>query len=132
MWASGLTLLLAAVVLNAASVSVNPDLVNTNVIRKVDISTHLLRINTLITFANNGKSTVNSYLFSLEPQLASKLSYIGASVSVNRSVYEMLPDIHLINKTIQVVRGKDELEKIKVTETKVDKHGWVIRLKQSM
>lgn len=101
MWVSGLALLLAAVVLDAASVSVNPDLVNTNVIRKVDISTHLLRINTLITFANNGKSSVNSYLFSLEPQLASKLSYIGASV----------------------VRGKDELEKIKVTETKVDKQG---------
>lgn len=56
-------------------------LVNDEVKRTVDLSTHLAKISAEILLSNEGDSAVNSFVVALEPELASHLAYIGASVS---------------------------------------------------
>ncbi|ESO08246.1 hypothetical protein HELRODRAFT_169987 [Helobdella robusta] len=84
---------------HGASYSVNQDIKNVNVVRKVDLTSHLVKTSAQVTFVNNGKSPVNSYLVSVEPKYNSKLAFIGASIS----------------------KSKDDFEKLSVTEVSVEK-----------
>ena len=67
----------------ASQESVNPDVIIAKVARSVDVSTHLPRINSAVTLENNGKSAVRSFIYGVEPELADKLAYIGAVVSIS-------------------------------------------------
>ena len=62
--------------------SINNDVVNTIVKRKIDISTQLVRITSTITIENTGKSPVSTYTFTLDNELEAQLSFIRVSVSV--------------------------------------------------
>lgn len=55
-------------------------MVNDEVKRTVDLSTHLAKISTEILLSNEGDSAVSSFVVALEPELATHLAYIGASV----------------------------------------------------
>ncbi|ESO84348.1 hypothetical protein LOTGIDRAFT_196756 [Lottia gigantea] len=66
------------VVCSANQDSINNDLVNSKVERKIDISSHIVKITTSITIENKGSSSVKSYLFVLDNSLQNKLSFIGA------------------------------------------------------
>ncbi len=76
--AAACLLLLAA----ALSLEVSADgLVNEEVKRTVDLSTHLAKITTEIVLSNQGHSAVQSFILAVEADLAPHLAYIGASVS---------------------------------------------------
>lgn len=76
--------LLAACLLLVAAlnseVSAN-GLVNEEVKRTVDLSTHLAKITAEIVLSNQGHSAVQSFMLAVEEDLAPHLAYIGASVS---------------------------------------------------
>ncbi|XP_060765785.1 dolichyl-diphosphooligosaccharide--protein glycosyltransferase subunit 1 [Neoarius graeffei] len=55
-------------------------LVNEDVKRTLDLSSHLAKISAEILLANPGNSAVQSFTLALEPELAPHLAYIGASV----------------------------------------------------
>ncbi|XP_036957809.1 dolichyl-diphosphooligosaccharide--protein glycosyltransferase subunit 1 [Acanthopagrus latus] len=75
--------LLAACLLLVAAlnseVSAN-GLVNEEVKRTVDLSTHLAKITAEIVLSNQGHSAVQSFMLAVEEDLAPHLAYIGASV----------------------------------------------------
>lgn len=56
-------------------------LVNEEVKRAVDLSTHLAKISAEIQLANHGHTSVNSFTLGLEPELAPHLAFFGVSVS---------------------------------------------------
>ena len=64
----------------AAKYDINSNIVNSNVVKKIDIATQLVRITTKITAKNGGGLAVDTYLFAIEPQLSSQLSFISAYV----------------------------------------------------
>ena len=66
--------------------AVNADIVFTNVDRKIDISTHLVKISSAITLENNGKSSVGYFLIAIEPILKESLSFVGAAVCLKNSL----------------------------------------------
>ncbi|XP_062325461.1 dolichyl-diphosphooligosaccharide--protein glycosyltransferase subunit 1 [Osmerus eperlanus] len=55
-------------------------LVNDEVKRTVDLSTHLAKITAEILLSNQGDSAVHNFILAVEPDLVSHLAYIGASV----------------------------------------------------
>ncbi|XP_030633191.1 dolichyl-diphosphooligosaccharide--protein glycosyltransferase subunit 1 [Chanos chanos] len=55
-------------------------LVNEEVKRTVDLSTHLAKITSEILLSNQGDSPAQSFILALEPDLAPHLAYIGASI----------------------------------------------------
>uniref|UniRef100_A0A8W8LS34 Dolichyl-diphosphooligosaccharide--protein glycosyltransferase subunit 1 n=1 Tax=Magallana gigas TaxID=29159 RepID=A0A8W8LS34_MAGGI len=55
-------------------------IVNSKVDRKIDVSTHLVKMSTSITLENTGKSPIKSFLYALEPSLQNYLSIITANV----------------------------------------------------
>lgn len=55
-------------------------LVNEDVKRTVDLSTHLAKITAEILLSNQGRSAVQNFILAVEPELAPHLAYIGASV----------------------------------------------------
>ncbi|KAG7477971.1 hypothetical protein MATL_G00075470 [Megalops atlanticus] len=55
-------------------------LVNEEVKRTVDLSTHLAKITAEVLLSNQGESAVHSFVVALEPDLAPHLAYIGVSV----------------------------------------------------
>lgn len=56
-------------------------LVNEDVKRTVDLSTHLAKITAEIVLSNQGHTAVQSFILAVEADLAPHLAYIGASVS---------------------------------------------------
>uniref|UniRef100_A0A8C7H7E3 Dolichyl-diphosphooligosaccharide--protein glycosyltransferase subunit 1 n=1 Tax=Oncorhynchus kisutch TaxID=8019 RepID=A0A8C7H7E3_ONCKI len=56
-------------------------LVNEEVKRTVDLSTHIAKITAEIVLLNQGDSEVHSFILAVEPELAPNLAYVGASVS---------------------------------------------------
>lgn len=78
-----LPLLIVRLLLVAAlSSEVSADgLVNEDVKRNLDLSTHLAKITTEIVLSNQGQSSVHSFVLAVEADLAPHLAYIGASVS---------------------------------------------------
>ncbi|XP_038552181.1 dolichyl-diphosphooligosaccharide--protein glycosyltransferase subunit 1 [Micropterus salmoides] len=67
--------------LAARSSEVSADgLVNEEVKRTVDLSTHLAKITAEIVLSNQGHSAVQSFILAVEDDLSAHLAYIGASV----------------------------------------------------
>lgn len=56
------------------------DIVNSRVQRTVDLTTHLPKVNSRITIENAGKTVVRYYILAVDPNLASNVSFVGASV----------------------------------------------------
>lgn len=56
-------------------------LVNEEVKRTVDLSTHLAKISAEILLSNTGRTSAQSFILALEPEFVPHLAYIGASVS---------------------------------------------------
>lgn len=56
-------------------------LVNEEVKRTVDLSTHLAKITAEILLSNQGDSAVHNFILAVEPDLAPHLAYVGVSVS---------------------------------------------------
>lgn len=76
--------LLAACLVFAAALSsgVSADgLVNEEVKRTVDLSTHLAKITAEIVLSNQGPSVAQSFILAVDADLVPHLAYIGASVS---------------------------------------------------
>lgn len=76
--------LLAACLLLLATVSFKVSaegLVNEDVKRTVDLSSHLAKITAELVLSNQGHSAVQSFILAVEAELAPHLAYIGASVS---------------------------------------------------
>ncbi|XP_069006772.1 dolichyl-diphosphooligosaccharide--protein glycosyltransferase subunit 1 [Embiotoca jacksoni] len=72
---------LLLLLLSAVSSEVSADgLVNEDVKRTVDLSTHLAKITAEIVLSNQGNSAVHSFVLAVEADLAPHLAYIGASV----------------------------------------------------
>jgi oligosaccharyltransferase complex subunit alpha (ribophorin I) len=69
---------LLATCCTANQASISADLVNSNVDRTVDLSSHLPKITNAITVENTGKSSVNSYIYAVDANVADSLSFIGA------------------------------------------------------
>uniref|UniRef100_A0A146X5B1 Dolichyl-diphosphooligosaccharide--protein glycosyltransferase subunit 1 n=1 Tax=Fundulus heteroclitus TaxID=8078 RepID=A0A146X5B1_FUNHE len=55
-------------------------LVNEDVKRTVDLSTHLAKITAEIVLSNHGQTSVQSFILAVDADLAPRLAYIGASV----------------------------------------------------
>ncbi|XP_029989485.1 dolichyl-diphosphooligosaccharide--protein glycosyltransferase subunit 1 [Sphaeramia orbicularis] len=69
------------VLLSALSSRVSADgLVNEEVRRTVDLSTHLAKITAEIVLSNQGPGAVQSFILAVDPELAPHLAYIGALV----------------------------------------------------
>ncbi|XP_052782111.1 dolichyl-diphosphooligosaccharide--protein glycosyltransferase subunit 1-like [Mya arenaria] len=60
--------------------AINVDLVISDVERKIDISTHLVKITNEITFENTGKSSTGYFLVPIDSSLQNYLSFFGASL----------------------------------------------------
>lgn len=56
-------------------------LVNEEVKRTVDLSTHLAKITAETVLSNQGPAAVHSFILAVEADLVPNLAYIGASVS---------------------------------------------------
>lgn len=80
MWGAGAVSFVLVSCFFCASVSAD-GLVNEDVKRALDLSTHLAKITAEIQLANHGGSRVNSFTLALEAELAPHLAFIGASVS---------------------------------------------------
>jgi hypothetical protein len=75
-----LALIPLIVILNKINCESNADILNLKVERTIDSSSHLAKINTIITVENKGKSALNSYTFLVEANQAPNVVYIGAQV----------------------------------------------------
>jgi len=73
-------LLLCGLHLTAGEDAINADIVNSRVQRTVDLTTHLPKVNSRITIENVGKAPFRSYIVAIDPNLASSVSFVGASV----------------------------------------------------
>lgn len=62
---------------------IDNNLVNSKVERKIDISTHLVKTNSIITLENKGSTQIKSFVFAVEPSLNLKknIAFVKASVS---------------------------------------------------
>ncbi|XP_076447729.1 dolichyl-diphosphooligosaccharide--protein glycosyltransferase subunit 1-like [Babylonia areolata] len=68
---------------------VNQDTIDQNVVvsqveRKIDIASHLVKTSTSMTIENKGSSSVRSFLYVVDPSLKTKLSFIGAVTKDNK------------------------------------------------
>jgi len=103
---------LTVAAVQAAYDSINKDLVVTNCERSLDISSQLVKMNHKVSFQNNGQGAVKSVLFSMDPTLQDKVSFIEATVGSSDKTY------------------------LRVTETKVqsdmEKVFWKIDLKSAL
>ena len=76
--------LLSAVFVVCFTVSqdmVNANLINVDVKRTVDLTTHIVKISSSITIENTGKTAENYFIYAVDVALSESLSYIGALVS---------------------------------------------------
>lgn len=64
--------------------TIDKNVVVTQVERKIDIASHLVKTYTSITFENKGSSSVRSFLFVVDPSLKNKVSFIGAVTKDNK------------------------------------------------
>lgn len=71
----------------AAGESINPDLVIKSVERSIDITTQLAKINYKIALENTGKASVKFFLFSVDPKLAAKVAFVGATAGSSEKTY---------------------------------------------
>jgi len=69
---------LLATCCTANQASISADLVNTNVDRTVDLSSHLPKITNVITVQNTGSSSAKSYIYAVDSSVADSVSFVGA------------------------------------------------------
>ena len=65
--------------------SISSSIVISKADRKLDISSHLVKLGSALTVENTGKTSIKSFLYAIDPTLQSYLSFIGASVSLQNS-----------------------------------------------
>jgi len=65
---------------SAGSDNINGDLVVSKVLKTVDLSSQLPKVSSSITLENTGKTTVNYFIYAVDPSLASQLAFVGALV----------------------------------------------------
>uniref|UniRef100_A0A3B3WKF4 Dolichyl-diphosphooligosaccharide--protein glycosyltransferase subunit 1 n=1 Tax=Poecilia mexicana TaxID=48701 RepID=A0A3B3WKF4_9TELE len=88
----------------ALSSEVSADgLVNEDVKRTVDLSTHLAKITAEIVLSNHGQSSVQSFILAVDADLAPHMAYIGASVKGDEEEHGTL---ELQQTSIQGQRGE--------------------------
>ncbi|XP_023646436.1 dolichyl-diphosphooligosaccharide--protein glycosyltransferase subunit 1 [Paramormyrops kingsleyae] len=80
-WFKALLRLLCFLSLFCCTVRAEVSLVNDEVKRTVDLSTHLAKISTEVLLSNQGGSAAHSFVVALEADLAPHLAYIGVSVN---------------------------------------------------
>ncbi|CAB0009570.1 unnamed protein product [Nesidiocoris tenuis] len=76
------------------------DLIVKNIDRSTDVSTQLVKVTCTIQIENTGKSPVSKFLFSIEPNLKQRLSYISAQsgdsskspLAVQKATVQSRPD----------------------------------------
>merc|ERR1719266_1576436 len=83
---------LAVAAVQAGYDSINKDIVVTNCERSLDISSQLVKLNHKISFQNNGQGAVKSVLFSMDPTLQDKVSFIEATVGSSDKTYLRLTE----------------------------------------
>merc|ERR1719266_905677 len=83
---------LAVAAVQAGYDSINKDIVVTNCERSLDISSQLVKLNHKISFQNNGQGAVKSVLFSMDPTLQDKVSFIEATVGSSDKTYLRLAE----------------------------------------
>ena len=71
----------------AGTESINKDLVVTSCDRTIDMSTQLVKISHKLVIQNNGQGVVKSFLFSIDPTLSQKVSFIEATFGNNDKTY---------------------------------------------
>jgi len=71
--------LLALSITNAFCESISSDIVNAEVTRKIDISSHLVKVSATIKIENKGSSSVKSYLLAFSSSENEKLSFLSAA-----------------------------------------------------
>jgi hypothetical protein len=59
----------------------NADIINTNVERTIDLTSHLPKVINLVSVENQGSKSLNSYVYVVEPEYEDKIAYVGAQVS---------------------------------------------------
>jgi len=103
---------LLGVAVQGGSDTINQEIVVTNCERSIDISSQLVKIQHKLTFKNTGKGAVKNVLFSMDPSLQDKVSFIEATFGSSDKTY------------------------LRLTETKVqsdlDKVFWRIELKSAL
>merc|ERR1719361_1052350 len=72
--------------------SINKDIVVTNFERSLDISSQLVKMSHKLSFQNNGQGAVKSVLFSMDPTLQDKVSFIEATVGSSDKTYLRLAE----------------------------------------
>jgi len=50
--------------------------------RKIDASTHLVKVSAALTVENGGRSAIKSFLYAVDPSLKDYISFIGATVRI--------------------------------------------------
>uniref|UniRef100_A0A3Q2Z6L4 Dolichyl-diphosphooligosaccharide--protein glycosyltransferase subunit 1 n=1 Tax=Hippocampus comes TaxID=109280 RepID=A0A3Q2Z6L4_HIPCM len=80
---------LGAFLLLLAAAQSSATLVNDEVRRTVDLSTHLAKITADITLSNFARYDVQSFILTVDPELFPHLAYVGASVSSNGPISHM-------------------------------------------
>lgn len=74
-----LVLVFSFVLISNAQIQIEPHraLVNKNVERSIDLTSHLVKLTATITLENTGTSPISNYLVILEPETAGNLSFIS-------------------------------------------------------
>lgn len=67
--------------LTLANADVNPNLIYSKVLRKIDISSQTAKVSTTITLENAGDKATGYFLYAMDPALADKVAFISATVS---------------------------------------------------
>lgn len=69
---------------------IDKDVVITNVDRSVDITTQIVKITSKITLSNKGKNPVAFFLFAVEPETKSHVSFLSCSTTDGKSPLQVV------------------------------------------
>jgi len=67
--------------------SANKDLVVTSAERSIDLVSQLAKINTKLVITNGGQGTVKSIHYTVDPNVAEKVAFVGATVRILSLVF---------------------------------------------
>lgn len=74
-----LQLLVAFTTAKVSKSTINPDLINANVERTVDVASQLVKISAVVTLENSGKSSAGSFVLAVDPSLSDNIAFLGAT-----------------------------------------------------
>ena len=87
----------------ASQDTVNPGLVNVDVKRTIDLTSHLVKASSVVTIENTGKSAENYFIYAIDDALSERLSYIGALVSLLTLICKMGEALCPVTRCLLVV-----------------------------